>query len=925
MVRAAIGFLVLLAVSAPPAGASGPVPDRVAVEIAGAPDPDGRFEAAARDLIGASPAAPFDTQDLARALERLEGSGLFSAIQVPDPDWDARPLVLTFRLTPYARIRDIRLHNAFPMLEREVLGALGTAVGDAYRPSRSEASEAAVEKLYRDQGYIRPRATLTAAVDPADGRATLDLRVEKGDFYRIRTVSFDGNRALSAARLRVRMQTWQASLLPGSLSRYVASRLDEDVKRLRRFYRRKGYPEAEVTSEVVRLPEDRAADIRIGIVEGPRYEVLFEGNTAFWDMTLRKDLVLFTEGNPSDLGIRKSVRNLRERYRKDGFAAVDIQVITETHEDTRPPVRRVRFRIEEGPRDIVREVSFDGNRHIPEEALRDAMGTTPPRFPSEGVYSDEYLDADAQALRTLYLREGFPEVAIDRTVTRGEADAEGNRPVAVALSIEEGDRARVGEVRFEGLTVLDPAEAMEVLSLKTGGVYRAYMMTEDESVLANRISEKGYPHVTVEGRAEPDPGGEIHTVTYTVDEGPMVRMGEVHLFGNFRTRPGVIDAEMELAPGDPFSLSKMLESQRQIRNLNALESVRFSTPGLAEREDTVHLLAEVEERKPYYLQLGLGYDTDRRLNAAIKAGDRNLWGLNKDLWAGLEVSEIGYLAEANLTEPRFLGSRISATAGLAAEEREDFNQTFGVRSLSAGLTFQRRFGEHWTTALGFRYERREQFDNERVEEAPGDDEVFDPRSILVTTPSLIYNTTDSFVRPRSGVRVQAVTDLSRGLDNSLDDFVKYRLNASWYTTPLDRMTFAFRGRVGYIDPLSDDSTVPEDQLFFLGGLATVRGFQKNELRVDDDGDAVGGRTEILGNAEARIEVWDNVEWILFYDVGSIQNALGLGGDNGYRSSVGTGLRYLTPVGPIGISYGHKLDRDPGESPGAWHFSFGFAF
>jgi outer membrane protein insertion porin family len=131
--------------------------------------------------------------------------------------------------------------------------------------------------------------------------------------------------------------------------------------------------------------------------------------------------------------------------------------------------------------------------------------------------------------------------------------------------------------------------------------------------------------------------------------------------------------------------------------------------------------------------------------------------------------------------------------------------------------------------------------------------------------------------------------------------------------------------VGYIDPLSDDSTVPEDQLFFLGGLATVRGFQKNELRVDDDGNAVGGRTEILGNAEARIEVWDNVEWILFYDVGSIQNALGLGGDNGYRSSVGTGLRYLTPVGPIGFSYGHKLDRDPGESQGAWHFSFGYAF
>jgi len=134
-----------------------------------------------------------------------------------------------------------------------------------------------------------------------------------------------------------------------------------------------------------------------------------------------------------------------------------------------------------------------------------------------------------------------------------------------------------------------------------------------------------------------------------------------------------------------------------------------------------------------------------------------------------------------------------------------------------------------------------------------------------------------------------------------------------------------RGRVGDITPFEDASTIPEDQLFFLGGTSTVRGFDENLLRFDSAGNAVGGLTSILGNIETRVDLASDIEFSLFYDIGSVRRALVDQGSDGFRSSVGVGLHYLTPIGPIGVYYGHKLDRKPGESAGRFHFTIGFRF
>jgi outer membrane protein insertion porin family len=173
----------------------------------------------------------------------------------------------------------------------------------------------------------------------------------------------------------------------------------------------------------------------------------------------------------------------------------------------------------------------------------------------------------------------------------------------------------------------------------------------------------------------------------------------------------------------------------------------------------------------------------------------------------------------------------------------------------------------------------------------------------------------------------ASADISQGLENDLDSFIKYNLDVRYFWTPdpIPRLTLAFLGRAGYIDPLGNVEDIPDDQLFFLGGTNDVRGYKENLLLFDDDDDPVGGRFSAVGSLEFRFDLGRNIELTTFFDAGRVKNTEIRVEDYDWRTSAGIGVRYITPIGPVGFLYGFKLDRREGESPGRLHFSLGYTF
>jgi len=896
-----------------------PVVSEILVTVQEIYDSETEWITLAKNLIFLKEGERFSENKLQDSIKALKGSNLFQEIHI-DSKEEKETIRLFFHLKLFRQIKDIKVGGGFPLFEREIINAMTIYIGDAFIPEELPKQKALIEELFRQQGFKAPRAEVTAKQDPKDGHFVVSVKIDKGPFYRLDRLEIIGNHFISDTRLKFKMKTRQVSLLPGSSGRFVEKNLKSDIKKLIQYYRKKRHPDCVIDYRIEKDSEKNKVSVFVTIDEGPRYRIEFEGNETFWNYTLKKHLVLFKEGNKKDMGIKRSVKKIKAFYRMAGFLETRVNVEEKRKTDGEKTIRTLRFVVQEGPCSIVDSIQISGNKAFDDEKIKRQMITRLPGFLKKGAFVPETLKDDLVAIRSLYRRHGYRDVEVKEHIKWSND----KRTVGVNLKIDEKVQTLIASVKISGITILSEKEAYEAILLKAGEPFREYMIQSDENRLSALISEKGYPHVRVKGEVSISEDGSEAGIVYRVDEESFVKMGQVWYKGNFRTQKRILENELEMKPEDPFSLAKMLRGQRNLRNMNIFNSVRFKTIGLKEKKEKVALFVEVEEKKNYFVELGGGYETQRGFFVHTKGGDYNLFGTNKSAWLGVESSQIGYRGEAAITEPRLFGSRTSANLSVFTERREEFNQDFGTRIHGASLGFTRKFFQKISTGLNFNFEYRDQFRRDSAKVIYDSDE-FEPRSVLVAKPSIVYDSRDSFIRPQKGLFSSFSVDISNGIQNSVDNFFKYRVDLRYFLTPFRRVTFACLGRAGYIDPYGDMPKVPDDQLFFLGGTSDVRGFDENLLRFDADGDPMGGCAMISGSLETRIDMGRKFELALFYDVGSLTDNFSEMDSENLRSSIGAGLRYITPIGPIGFLYGIKLDRKQGESSGRFHFSIGYTF
>jgi outer membrane protein insertion porin family len=888
----------------------------VRVVVDAPPEREASYSAMARRLIAIRAGDRLTDTAVHTAVEALEASHRFSVIDVDMVD-ESIGNVLVFKLTPYQYIKDIRIRGQYPLFERDILNQMTLYPGDPFTRADLEAQIEAIRNRYQREGYPDPRVTVRAQTDPGEENATVFVTIDKGPHTTLGELTFMGNRGISAGALKRRMKIWRAGIIP-AIGRFSEYRLKQDMDTLLKYYRRKGFADAEISFRMDGPDENHRVNVTVQIREGRRYVVKFEGNTHFWGLTLKKDVTLFDDGNRNNMGVRKTIRNMQSRYRAAGYLDARIEAATTDLPGNREDIRQLRFVIQEGPRTIVDTVSITGNHSIPDETIRKQLLTRPPTLFHSGAFVPETLEEDVIAATSLYMQKGFQ----DRTVDSETTFIDDGTRAAVSLIIDEGPRTEVRSITIEGLTVLPEEAVRKRLVHKIGEPFRMAALGVEKEAITSLIAEQGYPHASVHPDVTYNDDRTRADIVYRIDPGPRVTLGEIFVSGNLKTDEKIIRRELEVRPGEPLSLLTLYDGQRRLRDFNIFHGVSFRTFGLKEKEETVDLFVDVEENKPYYVQVSGGYESDSGFFGRASIGDRNLLGLNKDLWAGGEISQTGYRVETRLTEPRFLTTRTKASIGIFNEKLTEFNQPFGTRVTGGTLGFGHEWGDHVGTSLVFSLERRDQFRND---DYPSAQENKETRTIFVTTPSIRYDSRDSFVRPTKGLYSSLSVDISAGVDKAVDDFVRYLFDTRGYYTPWKGVTLAGLVRVGQVLPYSGSSRVPDDQLFFLGGIRDVRGFKENLLRFDSNGDPVGGKTAIVGSLEARIDLGYNLELTGFLDCGSVQDAPLNEGSDGFRPTAGLGLRYITPIGPMGILYGYKLDRRESESAGRIHVSIGYSF
>ncbi|WP_172683887.1 outer membrane protein assembly factor BamA [Desulfosarcina cetonica] len=895
---------------------SPPVIREVKVVIQDHPQRQATFQTIARSLIGLKAGDALTEKGIQASVEALKLSRRFAAIHV-DTISAAQGESLVFTLTPYHYVADIRIHGNSPLFDQDVLNVMTLYPGAPYNREKISAQVAPIANRFKRAGYIDPQVTIERKGNGADDQDVLIVRIEKGQAYQLGTLSFNGNQGLSDAKLKWHMTVWRNTLLPGG-DRFSSYQLKKDIDRLLAYYREKGFLNAKLAYKTRVADDGRHVDVAIDIDEGPDSDVSLEGNRRFWDRTLNKDIVLFKTGNRGNIGVRKSIQNMLRRYRAAGYLNTRIQSETQPVPGSAIARQKIRFIIQEGPESVVQDLSVTGNHALSTEAIKEDVLTRPPSLFHDGAFVPETLEEDVFAVTTRYMQQGFQDRTVDPEVTfNGDKTR-----VDVKLAIDEGPRTTVGRITIQGLVDMPEETARKALIQHPGGPFRQAALDADKEAIISLVAEKGYPHATVDSQVGFSDDRTRADIVYRVTPGPKVTLGDVFIAGNLRTRERVIRRELNVTPGAPLSLRGLYDGQRQLRNMDIFQSVDFRTIGLKERDETVDLFVDIREKPPYYLQSGVGYKSDSGLYGRVSAGNRNILGLDIASALSGTLSQTGYRLDAELTEPRFLWSRTRASLSGYAEEKIEFNQPFGTRTTGGALAFNRNWNDHLASVLSFNLEKRDQFS---VDTHPTDETEESTRTIFVTSPSLRYDNRDSFIRPTRGFFSSASVDISKGIQYAIDDFVRYQLDNRFYYSPFERVTLAGLVRFGQIIPYGASSQVPDDQLFFLGGIQDVRGYGENLLRVNDAGDPVGGKTAVVGSLELRLDLGMNLELTTFYDIGSVQDALVDAGSDNFRASVGLGLRYITPIGPMGLLYGYKLDRNPDESADCWHVSIGYSF
>ena len=743
----------------------------------------------------------------------------------------------------------------------------------------------------------------------------------------IKELVLSGNTHFSSTRLKLRMKTWTTALLPGSLGCLNPSWVKADIQNLTAFYLKKQYADVKIESAVTPVNGTQKHRVEIFITEGPRYEINFTGNTHFSRRRLMKEISVFEKGDPNGAGLRRGRTAIKKKYRQAGFADVTVTLDTQLVPGKRGEIKKITYTITPGTRRVVRQLTVVGNHGVETKKILEAMLTHPETLTAPGGFNADTLAKDLEAVALVYYSHGFLNAAITHEMRvetpKPSSAAEKKAPVVesvfITLHVIEGPRTQVQTARISGLDNIVPMEtADKTIHLSPGAPFRDYMVKSDANALAALVSEKGYPHVQVKGDARLNPDKTGADIVWQVTPGPFTRFGEIHFKGNDRLKESILQRKVNITPGSPFSLKQLFATQKKIREIHSVASVSITAPGLKQQEPAPDLEVTVQERKPFYVEAAAGFDTERLGYFKAKTGDTNFMGRDMNAWVEGHISGIGHRMEAGVQDPFFLGTRITAGFTVFEEQEEPLNQEFGTRTWGAESAFSRKLWPHLTAGLKFEYENRVQFNSD-------DDEQEETRNILITSTSLAWDNRDSALKPTRGFLCFGAMDLFTGFDNDLDRFIKYQLDLRHYRKICPRVTLALVGRGGHISPFGGANTVADDQLFFLGGISDVRGFRENMLRVDDDKDALGGLTSLSASLEARIDLPAHLELTLFMDGGKIGETGEVGTADDFRYAVGTGLRYNTPIGPIGLLYGHKLDRKDGESAGRFHLSIGYTF
>ena len=927
-------------------------------------------------VISQKTGEPYSQAKIKASAEALQKTGHFPKVNVNVVP-EINGLRIDFLLEPayYLGVVD------FPGLTKtfsytRLLQVVDLSDEDPYDPSRLPTAEAALTNFLHRNGYFQSKVHAEPKIDDTHQIVSVAFHVELGKQAKIGSVTVEGPPHPESARLLHTVESLRARLTGALLKKgkpYTPSRITAATTAMKRTLRK----ERRLASTVHENPPQYNADanrvdVSFKVEIGPVVTVRTVGARLSFIPFLagrqeRKLIPIYSEGAIDQDLVEEGQRNLADFFQKKGY--YDVKVTTNFQKN--PDEITVLYQIDRGHKHKVDRILFHGNYAISQKELQDQVVVKKSHIWTHGSLSQKLLKQSANNIEALYRDRGYEDIKVKaRTVDR-------EPKIDVDFDIEEGTQTIVDDVRLTGNQALNFAQlaAPKGFGLRPGAPYSPRKLAEDRNRMSANYLNRGYLNADIKTSVEKNPDDPHRvTVSYAITENQLVRINDVVYLGQKQTKMSLLTRTTKVPPETPMRRGQLLEAESRLYDLNIFDwaSVGPRKPITDQRDEET--LVKVHEAKRNELTYGFGFEVSHRggnipsgtvalpggggsislgnnkiapsqstfasPRGLIEYSRRNMRGLGETAATSLLLSRLDQKALITYAQPHFIGSNWSSLYSFSLERNSE-NPLFtsGLGDLS--FQVERVISQKHNTRLQLRYD----FNKTTLSHLLVPDLVLDQdRHVRLSTASasLIRDTRDKPLDAHKGDFATVNFGITPTAFGSSANFSKLFLQYAYYK-PVSAVVLANSIRLGFAAPFAG-SFVPTSQLFFSGGGTSLRGFPidgagpqrlvpfcnvlQNQSGCVNVTVPVGGKQLVILNSEVRfpLGIMKALGGVAFYDGGNVYSAINMRSlVNDYTNTVGIGLRYATPIGPVRIDFGRNLNPVPGINPNQYYITIGQAF
>lgn len=673
------------------------------------------------------------------------------------------------------------------------------------------------------------------------------------------------------------------------------------------------------------------SNLVVSVVENPVINrVAFEGNDKIEDSELAGEV----SSRPRSVYIRNQVRSdidrIRNLYRRSGRFSVEVNPKIIRLDQNRIDLV---FEIIEGDVTLIQGIKFIGNEAYSDDTLRSEISSKEDRWyrflSADDRYDPDRLAYDQELLRRFYLKNGY----VDFRVLSANAElSEDKKSFYITITVEEGKRYKINSVAIDASQLRNVTESdlSDAVLVKQGQWYSSTDVEETVNGLTDRLGDLQYAFARIRPDIDRNTQNSTVDITFVAQETPRVFVDKIDIKGNVRTLDKVVRREIELMEGDPYSSTKLAESEKNLRNLDFFNNVVVK-PVPGQNADQTTITVDVEEKSTGEVSVGAGFSTADGPLADFSIRERNFLGKGQELLFATTLAGERSEFKISFTEPYFFDRDLATGFDVFhitrdLQDESSYNQKTSGFALRTEYPYSKKLRQQ----LKYRFQENEIEDvkstaSRYIRDQEGQ------RTTSAISQTLSFNDLDSNFNPTEGYRWWFETELA-GLGGDAQ-YISGKTGVSYFHPITRKVILNLLGETGAIHGYGDED-VQINERFFIGSR-TLRGFEYSGLGPRDltSDDALGGNLFYRGTAEVGFPVGlpeeMGIRGFLFTDFGSLWDLDDTGANiadkSSIRASVGFGFSWASPMGPLRFDFATPVVKEDFDKKEVFRFDFGTRF